>query len=244
MPPRMVSLLLLLAARLSIAQTPDVRLSDLSPEYQAWVNRSCQRSLGASIWRSCIEKEANALAQGVPNLSQLKPRDRAWILRSCPRTLAPSRAVYCLAREVRVLSEGIPSISDLSIDQRGRVQRACPRSLPPSLYRACLDRESNSAAMCPPSTVAATDSTVGDSSPGHQQPRGGSRTPRGSYEIEVSYKDDFFIINGSKFGAQTACSDMDQGDFVVFLEGDPNGACASAVLLNLRTREKCEVWCE
>lgn len=78
-----------------------------------------------------------------------------------------------------------------------------------------------------------------------------SRTPRrggddygDSYEIEVSHNDELFVINGEKYEAQTYCFNMEEGDMVIFLDGSPLGACASATLLNLRTREKCEVWCE
>lgn len=65
-----------------------------------------------------------------------------------------------------------------------------------------------------------------------------------SYEIEVSYNDELFIINGEKFEAQAYCFNMEEGDKVIFLEGNPYGACASAILLNLRTQERCDVWCE
>lgn len=70
---------------------------------------------------------------------------------------------------------------------------------------------------------------------------GGSRP---SYEIEVSHDDELFIINGEKFEAKTYCFNMEEGDPVIFLDGSALGACASATLLNLRTKEKCEVWCE
>lgn len=65
-----------------------------------------------------------------------------------------------------------------------------------------------------------------------------------SYEIEVSHNDELFIINGEKFEAQTYCFNMEEGDRVIFIEGSALGACASATLVNLRTKEKCEVWCE
>lgn len=64
------------------------------------------------------------------------------------------------------------------------------------------------------------------------------------YVIEVSHNDEFFIINGEKFEAKTYCFNMEEGDRVIFLDGSPYGACASAKILNLRTRQTCEVWCE
>ena len=65
-----------------------------------------------------------------------------------------------------------------------------------------------------------------------------------SYEIEVSHNDELFIINGEKFEAKTYCFNMEEGDKVIFLEGNPNGVCVSAELLNLRTKNTCRVWCE
>ena len=65
-----------------------------------------------------------------------------------------------------------------------------------------------------------------------------------SYEVEVSYNDEWFIINGEKFQAQTYCFNVEEGDMVIFLEGSAYGACASAKFLNLRTKQVCEVWCE
>lgn len=64
------------------------------------------------------------------------------------------------------------------------------------------------------------------------------------YEIEYSHDDELFIINGEKFEAMTYCFNMREGDKVIFLEGSPYGACASAEILNLRTDEVCRVWCE
>lgn len=65
-----------------------------------------------------------------------------------------------------------------------------------------------------------------------------------SYEIEVSHNDELFIINDEKYKAKTYCFNMEEGDRVIFLEGSPYGACVSAKLLNLRTHNVCEVWCE
>lgn len=69
-------------------------------------------------------------------------------------------------------------------------------------------------------------------------------TSRPSYEIEVSHNDELFIINGEKFEARTYCFNMDEGDRVIFIEGSALGACVSATVINLRTKDKCELWCE
>jgi len=68
-----------------------------------------------------------------------------------------------------------------------------------------------------------------------------------TYVIEVAYNDELFIINGEKFSAQTYCyswDGFDVGDNVVFLEGSPFGACATAIIANLETGNTCELWCE
>ena len=65
-----------------------------------------------------------------------------------------------------------------------------------------------------------------------------------SYEIEMAHNDELFIINGEKFEAQTYCLGWDSGEYIIFLDGSPYGACASATLYNINRKEKCAVWCE
>jgi len=76
------------------------------------------------------------------------------------------------------------------------------------------------------------------------QSTGGRGFTSGGYEIQASANDEWFIINGEKYQAQTYCFDFDQGDLVKFLEGSPYGACATAKILNLRNNRICDVWCE
>ena len=64
------------------------------------------------------------------------------------------------------------------------------------------------------------------------------------YEIEAAANDETFIINGEVFKARTYCFGWEKDDHVIFLEGSPSGACASATLYNRRTEDTCEVWCE
>jgi hypothetical protein len=64
------------------------------------------------------------------------------------------------------------------------------------------------------------------------------------YIVELSNNDELFIINGEKFEARTYCFNIYEGDEVVFLEGSALGVCVSAEILNLRTNEKCSLWCE
>lgn len=67
---------------------------------------------------------------------------------------------------------------------------------------------------------------------------------RDSYEVEVSHNDELFVINGERFEAKTYCFNMEEGDRVLFIEGSPLGVCVTATFVNLRTKDKCEVWCE
>ena len=80
----------------------------------------------------------------------------------------------------------------------------------------------------------------------HRRLQGGGSgsSSRPSYEIEVSHNDELFIINGEKYAAQTYCFGFNEGDQVIFLEGSPYGACATAEILNLRNKKTCKVWCE
>lgn len=65
-----------------------------------------------------------------------------------------------------------------------------------------------------------------------------------AYLLEHSSNDELFIVNGEVYKAKTYCFNMRQNDKILFLEGSPFGACATAKLYNLRTKETCEVWCE
>jgi hypothetical protein len=67
---------------------------------------------------------------------------------------------------------------------------------------------------------------------------------RRSYLIESTADDELFVINGRRYKARTYCFNVNEGDRVVFVEGSPFGDCGTAVFVNLRTGESCEVWCE
>jgi hypothetical protein len=53
-----------------------------------------------------------------------------------------------------------------------------------------------------------------------------------------------FLINGVEFAAKTYCPDLQVGDKVVFLEGDPNGNCTEAMVVSERTSEACKMLCQ
>ncbi len=65
-----------------------------------------------------------------------------------------------------------------------------------------------------------------------------------TYTVDAAANDETFIINNEKFSAKTYCFNINEGDEVIFIEGSPFGACVSAEFLNLKTKEKCAVWCD
>ena len=241
-PPKAFIAIALLVAQPVMAQNPDTALSKLPQEMRDWVNRSCPRSLGPSLWSSCIAREASAASRGRPDLSRLKPELQAWITRSCPDSLGPSLAISCLTRESTALANARLDISFLTEQQKQWVQSACPTTIGPSLYISCVQRES--AALRGTQSVPQQQGSAPTHAPRQRYGAPSRGSSRDSYEIEVAHNDELFVINGEKFEAQTYCLGWEEGDQVLFLDGSPYGACASATLLNLRTREKCNVWCE
>jgi hypothetical protein len=221
------------------AQTLDAVLSSLPSEDKAWVNRSCLKSLGPSLWSSCVIRESAAAKSGKPDLAGFNQDLRNWVIQSCPDSLGPSLAISCLNRESAALAQGIPNISSLTQEQKNWLSSSCPTTLGPSLWVSCIKRES--AALAGTKSVPTPSYTVPAPS---QQRTYRSRSTPNSYEIEVAHNDELFIINGEKYEAQTYCLGWDEGDYVIFIEGSAFGACASAELYNLRTEEKCSVWCE
>jgi len=70
----------------------------------------------------------------------------------------------------------------------------------------------------------------------------GHATP--AYPVQKALNNEVFEINGNRYEAMTACEGIDEGDWVVFLQGSPYGACSSAVIQNLHTGAKCSLWCD
>lgn len=242
LPMKSLMIIATLIAQTAMAQSPDAALSKLPQDMRDWVSRSCPRSLGPSLWSSCIVREASAASRGKPDLSRLKPEMKAWVIRSCPDSLGPSLAISCLARESAALAKARLDISSLTEQQKQWLSSACPSSLGPNLFMSCVQRES--AALRGNQSVPQQPSVGTSRAPRQRYGTPGRGSSRESYEIEVAHNDELFVINGEKFEAQTYCLGWEEGDEVIFLDGSPYGACASATLLNLRTREKCDVWCE
>lgn len=64
------------------------------------------------------------------------------------------------------------------------------------------------------------------------------------YFIDSVVDSENLIINGLQFAAKGFCHDYQFGDQVLFLSGDPSGACTDALLMNQRNNETCDVWCQ
>lgn len=70
----------------------------------------------------------------------------------------------------------------------------------------------------------------------------GNTTP--AYPVQKIIENEVFIINGYRYEAMTVCEGIDEGDWVVFLQGSPYGACSSAVIQSLHNGAKCSLWCD
>ena len=65
-----------------------------------------------------------------------------------------------------------------------------------------------------------------------------------TYEIEaINNMEDKLVINSEVFEAQTYCYGFEEGDRVIFIEGDANAVCASAKIFNTRNENTCSLWC-
>lgn len=65
-----------------------------------------------------------------------------------------------------------------------------------------------------------------------------------TYEIEaINNMEDKLVINSEVFEAQTYCYGFEEGDKVIFIEGDANAVCASAQIFNTRSENTCSLWC-
>lgn len=108
-----------------------------------WINESCPKSLGPSLWRNCVDRERAALTNSRgSDVSTLSPADQRWVSESCPRSLGPSVYLNCVQREVAALRQpGWPSANHLPVSDQKWLNESCPRSLGPSVWRNCMTRE-------------------------------------------------------------------------------------------------------
>ena len=72
----------------------------------------------------------------------------------------------------------------------------------------------------------------------------GSVVAASTYEIERAKNNREFVIDGKRFEALTSCSGFEQGDRVRFVEGNAEGDCKTAKIMNIRNGVQCELWCK
>jgi hypothetical protein len=116
-------------------------LSGLPAQERRWVEASCPRSLGPSLYLSCVQRETSALKSGIPDVAGLSADQQAWVRQSCPPSLGPSLYASCVTREMSALRGGSSNLDSLDPDTRRWIEQSCPRSLGPSLYTSCIQRE-------------------------------------------------------------------------------------------------------
>jgi hypothetical protein len=130
-------------AAVSLALCVSASAQQRTPEQRAWLDDSCPRSLGPSLWRRCMDREGAALASP-PNsqLNHLTERQKRWLAQACPHSIGPSLHRRCVERETTALvAPGWPDVDTLPTDQRSWLLESCPSSLGPSLWRRCAERE-------------------------------------------------------------------------------------------------------
>ena len=65
-----------------------------------------------------------------------------------------------------------------------------------------------------------------------------------NFVIQQARDEKYFIINDHDFEARNRfCRLFEEGDAVIFITGDPEGRCLTAVIQNLSNGQSCEVWC-
>ena len=99
------------------SQSASEDLSALDPDNRLWVEQTCPRSYGPSLWTSCVTRAITALrAPGWPAVDELTPDMQEWVMQSCPITYGPQLWRSCAAREVAALTASLPNLADLSTD--------------------------------------------------------------------------------------------------------------------------------
>jgi len=136
--------LIFLICSTSRAESIDQKISNLPISTQNWLEQSCPKYLGPSLWKNCMEREISALNQGMPDAKTMSSDEKEWIEQSCPSYLGPSLYKSCMEREKIALKQGMPSLSSLSPSNKKWILDSCPRYLGPSLFRSCVLREMNS----------------------------------------------------------------------------------------------------
>ncbi len=65
-----------------------------------------------------------------------------------------------------------------------------------------------------------------------------------SFEVNKVLDNGYYIINGLEWQPHSNCKTLRPGDKVSFLEGNSNGDCVSAIILDHNSNTKCKLWCK
>jgi hypothetical protein len=64
-----------------------------------------------------------------------------------------------------------------------------------------------------------------------------------TFTVQQVRDEKYFMINESHFEARRICRLFAEGDQVIFITGDPEARCLTAVIQNLGNGQSCELWC-
>jgi hypothetical protein len=64
------------------------------------------------------------------------------------------------------------------------------------------------------------------------------------YEVDKVLDNGYYIINGLEWQPHENCRTLKPGDKVTFLEGNANGDCVSAIIVDLNSNSNCKLWCK
>ncbi|MGE3318008.1 MAG: hypothetical protein AB7I18_01820 [Candidatus Berkiella sp.] len=64
------------------------------------------------------------------------------------------------------------------------------------------------------------------------------------YHVDKVLDNGYYIINGLEWQPHANCKTLREGDKVSFLEGNPNGDCVTATILDINSRTNCKLWCK
>ncbi|MGF1779006.1 hypothetical protein [Vibrio nomapromontoriensis] len=141
---RLFIVLILTSPTVVNATSTQSQLDQLAPEYRDWINDSCSKSLGPSLWRSCVNRNIDAIASNFPD-KRLKDTERSrrnWINDSCSRSLGPNLWGSCVKRNLEAFDNDFPEdrLASLDSSTQAWVNDSCDRSLGPNLWSSCVTR--------------------------------------------------------------------------------------------------------
>ncbi|MGD9591440.1 MAG: hypothetical protein AB7V32_02855 [Candidatus Berkiella sp.] len=65
-----------------------------------------------------------------------------------------------------------------------------------------------------------------------------------TFQVEKVLDNGYYIINGVAWQPHTSCKTLKKGDDVRFVEGNIDGECVSATIIDLNSQTTCKLWCK